>query len=52
MTAKGQSITVKREPFRNPYADGMPDTPQIIAAMTQPRRDEVLRRLPATKRAF
>lgn len=40
----------RRDSFRNPYRDGLPDTPEIIHAMTQGARDAILRAMPATKR--
>lgn len=36
--------------WRNPYNDGLPDWPELIARLTQHQRDAIIEKLPKTKR--
>lgn len=40
----------RRDGLRNPYDDGMPDTPQLIQNMSQWHRDQILGALPKSAR--
>ena len=41
----------RRDSLDNPYTDGMPDTPYLIQNMSQWNRDQLLGKLPMTKRS-
>ena len=37
--------------WHNPYADGLPDTPELIQALTQGQRDRILAKMARAARA-